>query len=81
MITVAPCAEDNSCQDPSYKVSLFIEDDEVKNKADPEIPTPMIFRKLKVEVEFLDIFEFDMYHDEAVSVNFYKNGNDNIKSW
>jgi len=85
LILTSPCKAKGGCQPASYRFSFTIKDDKAGNelakvKAQGVI-YPMLQRKFMVEVEFLELKDFDMYHDEVVAVNLFVNSQDNVKSW
>lgn len=60
--------------------SFLVTDDKKINEL-AGLAYPMVRLQMKVEVEFAMIDEFFMYNADVVAINFYKNGNDNVKAW
>lgn len=78
---MSPCKKDAGCQKPSWRFSFLVEDDKTLNTAAAELSYPMLSRKFQVEIEFLELEDFDMYTEEIISINLYVNQANNVKAW
>lgn len=81
LILLSPCAKNAECQKPAWRFSFLVTDDKDLNTAATELNYPMLRKEFQVEVEFIELKDFEMYNDEIIAVNLYVNEANNIKAW